>query len=146
MKMQPIPKFSVVKHIQRLISRWPSDSVRPASVSVQIYLQSRINPPPPPKHAGLFSSLFSKKPASQTATAMGSTSQEPPLLSSENINALYSLLENRYQNQYPLPGSLRHPRSQPEYYDQLMREFEEAPKRSWFGRLAKRAAGAVRLK
>ena len=140
-----LPKSSIAKHIQRLISRWPSDSVRPASVSVQTYLQSRLNPPPAPtKQTGLFSSLFSKKPSASAPET--STSQDPPLLSTQNVNALYSLLENRYQREYPLARSLRVPKGQPEYYDQLLREFEEAPNRSWFGRIQKRVTGMLRLK
>lgn len=37
------------------------------------------------------------------------------------------------------------PKSQPTYFDDLVREIEEAPNRSWFGRLSKRLSGMIRL-
>jgi cytochrome b pre-mRNA-processing protein 6 len=37
------------------------------------------------------------------------------------------------------------PKSNPTYYKDLLRELEEAPKRSWFGRIAKRLGGMIRL-
>lgn len=38
------------------------------------------------------------------------------------------------------------PKSQPTYFDDLVREIEEAPNRSWLGRLGKRLSGMVRLR
>ena len=60
-------------------------------------------------------------------------------------NALYSLLENRYMNEYPFPGTLRYPQSKPTHYDDILREFEEAPDRTWLQRLWLRIQGSVRL-
>lgn len=37
------------------------------------------------------------------------------------------------------------PRSQPTYFDDLVREIEEAPKRTWLERLGKRLSGMIRL-
>lgn len=37
------------------------------------------------------------------------------------------------------------PKSQPTYFEDLVREIEEAPKRSWFERLSKRISGMIRL-
>jgi hypothetical protein len=119
---------------------------------VQTYLQSLLSPPQQPQpssSSGLLSSLFTKKqPTNQQRPPAASTSvaQDAPLLSSQNINALYSLLDNRYQKEFPLPPSLRRPASNPEYYDNLLREFEEAPNRSWAGRVMKRVTGSLRLK
>lgn len=61
------------------------------------------------------------------------------------LNALYSLLEDRFTKQYPVPGNLRHPASNPSHYDDLIRELEEAPGRSWFGSMAKRIKGSLRF-
>ncbi len=47
--------------------------------------------------------------------------------------------------QYKLQGPMLHPKSQPTYFDDLVREIEEAPNRSWFGRLGKRLSGMIRL-
>ena len=61
------------------------------------------------------------------------------------VNALYSLLENRYSNQSPMPQNLRRPSGDPEYYDLLVRELEEAPNRSWFAAVLKRIRGSLRF-
>ncbi|KKY15647.1 hypothetical protein UCRPC4_g06212 [Phaeomoniella chlamydospora] len=63
----------------------------------------------------------------------------------EQANVLYSLLENRYMNQYPIPETLRYPQSKPTHYDDILREFEEAPDRTWLQRLWLRMKGSVRL-
>jgi cytochrome b pre-mRNA-processing protein 6 len=47
------------------------------------------------------------------------------------VNALFSLLENRYQKKYPLSPALRRPESNPEHYDKLLEEIERAPGKSW---------------
>jgi cytochrome b pre-mRNA-processing protein 6 len=60
-------------------------------------------------------------------------------------NALYSLLENRYATANPMPQILRRPSSNPEHYDILLRELEEAPGRSWLGGFVKRVKGALRF-
>jgi cytochrome b pre-mRNA-processing protein 6 len=63
----------------------------------------------------------------------------------EQVNALYNLLENKYVQEHPLPPTLRNPASSPTYYDDLMREMQEAPTRSWFGAFVKRIKGSFRL-
>ena len=47
--------------------------------------------------------------------------------------------------QYPLSERILKPASSPRYYDELIKELDEAPNRSWFGRLVKRWKGFVRL-
>lgn len=37
------------------------------------------------------------------------------------------------------------PKSQPTYFADLLQEIEEAPKRTWLGRLGKRLSGIIRL-
>jgi cytochrome b pre-mRNA-processing protein 6 len=63
----------------------------------------------------------------------------------EQANALYSLLENRYAEQFPLSGRLKAPASNPTYYDDLITEMQEAPNRSWFGGMMQRVKGSLRF-
>lgn len=111
--------------IAHLIKHWPSDLVRPSSVSVQNYLGSRL-------------------PKSEGGTADPQHQGKSPL-SESSVNALYSLLDNRYSKRYPLPHKLRYPASNPEHYDAVVREFEEAPSRNWLGRLGKKLRGMFRF-
>ncbi|QSS63409.1 hypothetical protein I7I51_00467 [Histoplasma capsulatum] len=128
-------------HINRLISRWPSDPVRPASVSVQTYLKTRLptsSPSPSPPTT-----------AATTTTTTAQTQQhqqrQQSQFSTSSINALYSLLENRYEKQYPLPQNLRHPRSAPTHYDDVLREFRDAPGRGWVRRMVEKFKGVLRF-
>ncbi|OAX80797.1 hypothetical protein ACJ72_04864 [Emergomyces africanus] len=134
--MQLSPK-TVSAHINRLISRWPSDPVRPSSVSVQTYLKTRLPTSSP-------SATTQSQSQSQIQSQSQSQSQQPQL-SSSSINALYSLLENRYEKQYPLPQNLRHPRSAPSHYDDVLREFSEAPGRGWVKRMMEKVKGVLRF-
>ena len=130
---QPVAQLNpstLSAHLSRLIARWPKDAVRPPSVSVQKHLRSRLSALP-----------------TQTHTTTSTTSPSSPALSTspQTLNALYSLLENRYQKAYPLPSSLRYPASQRDHYDALIREFQEAPKRGWWARMQKKIRGALRF-
>ncbi|CAD6455268.1 340cb978-78a1-406e-a15b-6d92b08687df [Sclerotinia trifoliorum] len=60
-------------------------------------------------------------------------------------NALYSLLEDRYRGKYPLTSKTLKPTSNPTYYEDLVRELEEAPKRSWFQQQVNKWKGALRF-
>ncbi|KAI5298435.1 hypothetical protein KEM56_004068, partial [Ascosphaera pollenicola] len=114
------PTKSTAQHLTRLISRWPQDLVRPEAISVQTYLRSRLKAlPNPPEDSARFSKA--------------------------NVNALYSLLDNRYQKTYPMSNFLRYPASQPDHYDALMAEFKEAPNRDFWGRLGKKIKGMFRM-
>ncbi|PLB50250.1 hypothetical protein P170DRAFT_473818 [Aspergillus steynii IBT 23096] len=126
---------SIQARISHLLNHWPSDPVRPASVSVQTYLRSRL----PPQ-----SSAQQQPPQSQSQ----SQPQSAPggEISEASLNALSSLLENRYARRYPLPPKLRRPASNPDHYDNVIKEFAEAPSRDWLGRLGKRMRGLFRLK
>jgi cytochrome b pre-mRNA-processing protein 6 len=48
-------------------------------------------------------------------------------------------------NESPMPRNLKRPGSDPEHYDVLVRELEEAPQRSWFGGVWKRVKGSLRF-
>ncbi|PGH05090.1 hypothetical protein GX51_03188 [Blastomyces parvus] len=134
-------------HINRLISRWPSDSVRPAAVSVQTYLKTRL-PAAAPTPTTTSSSSSPSQPTATTAAPQSQAQQQQQQqshLSAASINALYSLLENRYEKQYPLPQNLRHPRSAPSHYDDVLREFSEAPGRGWVKRMVEKFKGVLRF-
>lgn len=47
--------------------------------------------------------------------------------------------------QYKLKGPMLEPNSQPTYFGDLLREIEEAPKRTWLERVGKRLSGMIRL-
>ncbi|KAI5287288.1 hypothetical protein KEM52_001662, partial [Ascosphaera acerosa] len=117
------PLATTAQHLSRLISRWPKDLVRPEAVAVPTYLQSRLQ--------------AQAQSQSQSRAQDGGGAK----FSKQNLNALYSLLDNRYQRRYRLPDALRYPASQPGHYDALMAEFRDAPNRDFWGRLKKRVAG-----
>ncbi|KYK62159.1 hypothetical protein DCS_03306 [Drechmeria coniospora] len=59
--------------------------------------------------------------------------------------ALQFLVQDKFRDRYKLKGPMLEPRSQPRYFDDLVREIDEAPNRSWFERLGKRLSGMIRL-
>jgi cytochrome b pre-mRNA-processing protein 6 len=63
----------------------------------------------------------------------------------QQANILNSLLENRYSKAFPMPQSLRYPAGNPTHYDDVVRELDEAPSRSWFDSLSKRIKGSLRF-
>ncbi|KAL3470526.1 hypothetical protein BJX99DRAFT_47764 [Aspergillus californicus] len=111
---------TVQTRLAHLLKHWPADPIRPSSVSVQTYLQSRLS-----------------------QQSKDTTSTVP--ISDSSLNALSSLLEDKYTRRYPLSPKLRHPASNPDHYDDLIREFDEAPSRDWLGRLGKRLRGLLRF-
>ncbi|KAL1852684.1 hypothetical protein Plec18167_009610 [Paecilomyces lecythidis] len=113
---------SIQSRITHILNHWPSDPVRPASVSVQNYLQSKLSQAPSDK-------------GSQTAP-----------ISQSSLDALSSLLEDRYARRYPLPAKLRRPASDPDHYDKVVQEFELAPSRDWWGRVTTKMRGLFRFK
>lgn len=63
----------------------------------------------------------------------------------QKARALQFLVQERYNDRFRLKGRLLEPKSQPTYFDDLIREIEEAPNRSWLGRLGKRISGMIRF-
>jgi cytochrome b pre-mRNA-processing protein 6 len=59
-------------------------------------------------------------------------SQANPRLEQAQVNALFSLLENRYSTKYALSPAVFKPASAPEHYTKLMDEIERAPKKTWW--------------
>ncbi|KAG5920615.1 hypothetical protein E4U42_006144 [Claviceps africana] len=71
-----------------------------------------------------------------------------PAMEAEEIlkaRALQFLVQNKYNDRFKLQGPLLKPKSQPTYFNDLIREIEEAPRRTWLERLGKRLSGMIRL-
>jgi cytochrome b pre-mRNA-processing protein 6 len=66
------------------------------------------------------------------ATTATTHANPSPAQESAQITALFSLLENRYANKYPLGDAVFKPRSAPEHYENLMAEIERAPGKTWW--------------
>ncbi|KAF7586456.1 hypothetical protein BBP40_008889 [Aspergillus hancockii] len=114
------PPTQYIARINHLLKHWPADLVRPSSVSVQSYLQSQL-----PQT----SQDPSKRPQQQSPQ-----SQNEPLPEA-SLNALSSLLEDRYVRRYPLSPKIRRPACSPDHYDNVIKEFSEAPSRDFWGRV-----------
>ncbi|KAJ9666018.1 hypothetical protein H2201_003929 [Coniosporium apollinis] len=130
---------NIAKHYARIISLWPKDLLRP-TVSFQAALQKRI----PQDPASSSSSSTHPTPPREASVPL-SKSPIDPKAEERNINALYSLLDNRYSKKYPVSDSLLKPKSNPTYYDDLIRELEQAPDRNWFQRTLNKWKGFLRL-
>ena len=109
------------KHYQRALAKWPKDALRP-DCQLQEVLAKRLE--------------------KQIAAPNGAFNEKLEL---KQVNALYSLLEGRYQTKYRTIGNMMEPRSNPTYYKDLLTELEEAPNRSWLGRVGKRLGGLIRF-
>ncbi|PHH51990.1 Cytochrome B pre-mRNA-processing protein 6 [Ceratocystis fimbriata CBS 114723] len=114
------PTSRVVRHYNRALGLWPKDVLRPECQFQDVMLRG-----------------IQKR--------LQSSSQVDEAAEMKQVNALYSLLEDRYRTRYPLVGRILEPRSQPTYYADLLREVEEVPTRSWFTRFLTRWSGAFRL-
>ncbi|KAL5355198.1 hypothetical protein BJX96DRAFT_170442 [Aspergillus floccosus] len=136
---------AIQSRISHLLAHWPADPVRPASVSVNSYLQARLAEVDPTKQSRQLQEQQQQQQRTTAQTTQPSPSPEAQGLSESSLNALSSLLEDRYARRYPLSPRLRRPPSDPDYYDNLIREFEEAPSRDWWGRLGKRVKGLFRF-
>jgi cytochrome b pre-mRNA-processing protein 6 len=117
----------MLKHYTRLQALWPKDLLRPNLPFTRAI-----------EHRGLPYGLkplesTPQEKAPKNASPVPAPSSPPnPSAEQVQVNALYSLLENRYSKKYPLsPGVLR-PTSAPEHYDRLMDEIERAPQKSWW--------------
>ncbi|KAF8245121.1 hypothetical protein K440DRAFT_634930 [Wilcoxina mikolae CBS 423.85] len=49
----------------------------------------------------------------------------------KEIDILGNLLEDRFKKAYPLKENMLRPKSNPEYYEKLLKELDAAPERSW---------------
>ncbi|KIY02605.1 uncharacterized protein Z520_01070 [Fonsecaea multimorphosa CBS 102226] len=127
----------VFKHWARIIKQWPLDRVRPAHVHFQKVMQSRLQKLQSPAPA------VSPKSNDALVTPVEPFNEQKEM---RQVNALYSLLEDRYAKEYPIPQSVRQPKSNVSHYDDLVKELDEAPGRSWFTSFWNRLKGSVRLR
>ncbi|EFQ27225.1 uncharacterized protein GLRG_01720 [Colletotrichum graminicola M1.001] len=63
----------------------------------------------------------------------------------KQANALFALADDRFKKRFPLNGQLLKPASQPTYFQDLLRELEEAPTRGWLKNMSKKLSGMFRF-
>ena len=121
---------AAVTHLRAALSRWPKDILRPET-QLPLALTARLE------------RLEQRAtPAASTATASAGSGEAQQL---REANALFALLDNRFKNRYRVREQTYRPRSRPDYYDNLIRELDEAPTRSAWSRWMNRIKGMVRL-
>ncbi|KIN00851.1 hypothetical protein OIDMADRAFT_53995 [Oidiodendron maius Zn] len=123
---------TVYKHYLRALSRWPKDALRP-ECQFQDVIRKRVD-----------RRLLPSSPSTSTKSPSKLSSAEEKA-EWEQVNALYSLLENRYSRKFASTGSLMRPASNPTYYADLVRELDEAPQRGWWERTKRRWKGMLRF-
>ncbi|EXJ85775.1 hypothetical protein A1O1_06143 [Capronia coronata CBS 617.96] len=128
-----------VKHWARIIKRWPVDRVRPEHISFQTVMQGRLQKASSPSAAA------ENVKANEALVSPANPPQLDEAREMRQVNALYSLLEDRYFNAYPIPAKLRNPESMPTHYDDVIKEMDEAPSRTWTQSLMKRIKGSLRF-
>ncbi|KAG9230304.1 hypothetical protein BJ875DRAFT_507402 [Amylocarpus encephaloides] len=122
----------VYKHYLRALSQWPKDALRPECRFEDVMrrrIESKFNP--------------SETPSEGRQVERVPVNQEAEL---KQVNALYSLINNRYTTQYRLGDLIMKPQSNPTHYADLVKELEEAPNRSWFGNMINQWKGSLRLR
>lgn len=114
-------------HYTRLLTLWPKDLLRP-NLPFTRAIEHRGTP-------------YGVKPLEKSAQEAKPKNASPvaaplsppnPQLEQAQVNALYSLLENRYSKKYALSEAMFRPKSAPEHYERLMDEIERAPKKTWW--------------
>ncbi|KAK8254477.1 hypothetical protein HDK77DRAFT_423285 [Phyllosticta capitalensis] len=111
---------TIARHYARIASLWPVDTLRPA-LSFQTALNKR--------QKAVTSSTTSSTTTTTTTTTTSATSSPQ---ASRDLNALYSLLDNRYKRAYPLSPRFLRPNSKATYYEDLMQELERSTQRNWW--------------
>ncbi|KAG8158234.1 hypothetical protein KVR01_011995 [Diaporthe batatas] len=114
----------------KALAAWPKDPLRP-TCQLQDVLSRRL--------AG--SNRFPGPDDNNT----------PETAAAAQVNAVLSLLSNRYLTTYPADptpdsatGGMLRPRSNPTYYDDLVRDLDAAPTRSWAQRVGLKLRGMFR--
>ncbi|KUJ10649.1 uncharacterized protein LY89DRAFT_247911 [Mollisia scopiformis] len=127
-------KSIAYKHYIRALSRWPKDNLRP-DCQFQDVMRKRLD-------RRFIPASSPNTPNAAQAVANSAIDEKMEL---EQANAIYSLLENRYSRKYPIDGSLMRPASNPTHFEDLMKELQEAPERSWWGSMTNRWKGFLRF-
>lgn len=127
-------------HFSRLLSRWPTDRLRPEATSFQRLLQSRITP----SQSQPGNSPSTPVPHVVSDSPFGKSSAHSPEADRAEINAAYLLLDDTFEKAYKLSHRMMQPASDPAYYERLGKEIEEGPGRGVWSRLGKRLQGMIR--
>lgn len=130
-----------MKHWSRIIQKWPVDKVRPETVSFQHLMKKRLDKYQNPGKAAESAKIQGNEANVQPVNLTWNEAKEM-----KQANALYSLLENRYQHSTPLPERLRFPASSVNHYDQIVAESERAPSRGFITKMQDKVKGMFRLK
>jgi cytochrome b pre-mRNA-processing protein 6 len=125
-QLTALPSQTAYKHYLRALRRWPIDILRPEH-SFQATIRRRVD------------ARLLRPQSPSTSQPIDETTELA------QVNALYSLLENRYNKKYPISDSFLKPASNPTYYADLLAEIKEAPNRSWMGRMMNRWKGFLRF-
>ncbi|KAL0636995.1 hypothetical protein Q9L58_003977 [Maublancomyces gigas] len=145
--------MSMKNHLYRqyrtIIDLWPIDPLRP--LAFQTFLRDRSA-----KQFGLHVGREDAVPT-QNGDALSTTGNKgmeegKPVVEFNTVgavgelNALQTLLENRYLNMYPITETLLKPKGNPNYYENLLKELEKAPERSWLQAKMNSWKGYIRMK
>ncbi|KAF2758151.1 hypothetical protein EJ05DRAFT_476412 [Pseudovirgaria hyperparasitica] len=131
-----IPKNLASKYT-RLLTLWPTDPLR--QFTFRTVLQKRLT-----KHNESASRTQATTTTTPPAPAPAPVSPQQQASEVVQINALFSLVEDRYATKYKLSEKYTRPRANPEYYARLMRELDEAPTRSRFSNWVRSWKGYLR--
>ncbi|EJT75382.1 hypothetical protein GGTG_05319 [Gaeumannomyces tritici R3-111a-1] len=127
---------AAVTHLRAALSRWPQDVLRP---------ETQLPRALAPRLERLERLEQQQQGTSHAASASGTAIPTGEVQQLREANALLALLDNRFKNRYRVREQTFRPRSAPDYYDNLIRELDEAPTRSAWSRWMTRIKGMVRL-
>ncbi|MCJ1298519.1 hypothetical protein MMC08_001309 [Hypocenomyce scalaris] len=133
-------KSVAFKHYQRALAQWPVDLLRP-EVSFQKAMRQRIERRFIPSTTNSQDNVVANDALASVPAASGMDDKAEL----EQVNVLYSFVENRYTKKYPITEHLMKPASNPSYYEDLMAELQAAPQRSWLGSMVNKWKGFLRF-
>jgi cytochrome b pre-mRNA-processing protein 6 len=128
LKLFKAHRYKIAKQYTRLLTLWPKDALRPNLPFTRAIEHRGLPYGVKPLESNTEASNSQATPTPAPAPA----SPQNPQLEQAQVNALFSLLENRYSKKYALSPGVLKPTSAPEHYDRLMAEIERAPKKSWW--------------
>lgn len=127
------------KHWIKIISQWPKDKLRPQEVTFQTLMRKRLDKYENPAKAA------------ESAKVKGNAANVQPIdltwneaKEARQVNALYSLMDDKFARKYKLPQNLRRPLSQPDHYDMVVEESEKAPSRGIFEKISIKLRNLIR--
>ncbi|KAJ4365735.1 hypothetical protein N0V83_008355 [Neocucurbitaria cava] len=121
---------TIAKQYTRLLALWPKDALRPTLPFTRA-IEHRAAPfgvqpiTPIPQDS-------KTKPSAPAPSNPPPSTPPNPQLEQSQVNALFSLLDDRYSKKYALSPGVLKPTSAPEHYTNLMEEIERAPQKTWW--------------